>query len=249
MSIGLALIGTDGIVLATDSKLVINNDGQIEERNCQKLWIEDNSIGLMNASGDATLAESYRKHFYLHKATIINWETKSFEEKVKIFSAFVRDEFKLYGGNKSLAKKYDGYLLEFALVGYSGSSPKIAYMYSYDKRIPFYPRYSHYYYVLGIHNIAQYWITKFGLYNSDGMPTQNVNTLKNIAVMIINETSIHHKDSVGGKIQMAIIHPPDIPNNVEYPVDTESLIDTVKNETKNNSMEILQWLQNTGKTG
>lgn len=65
MSIGVVLIGTDGIVLATDSRRVVQDkESSIEYDDEKKLWIIGSNTGLISVSGDASLSTSLREQFF-----------------------------------------------------------------------------------------------------------------------------------------------------------------------------------------
>jgi 20S proteasome alpha/beta subunit len=196
MSIAVGLIGTDGIVLATDSKTV---EGKYAGR-VRKLWKFNDYIGVMSIGFNT----GYR-HFLvsLFKERLANYNTaKSYDEIANQLASGIRENFGQYATEQT--KKVLQLLnqsLDFILAGYDSQQiPRITAI-EYRGHPMFSPHETPYpHYFGGVGEIGRYWVKKIGI-EIKQLPCE---FLKKLATMIILET-ILYSDMCGEPIQMAII--------------------------------------------
>lgn len=202
MSIGVAIVGKDGIVLATDSKLTSKNmDGtQPTSKNTStKLWHFENAIGIAGASNHAgyevRIAELFDKY---HKE-------KKYPELVEEFRGILSNDFQkafVLNPINKIAYEYikNPASIAFIMAGYDIDKPQIKYMLLKTNQTEFPIRTTNLnYYVIGEPLIADYWLSSF----SKSIPKMKIQQLKYLAVFAICEST--YFDSVGLPIQMITI--------------------------------------------
>lgn len=199
MSIAVGLIGTDGIVLATDSKRTEHEYSEIT----QKLWALTPNIGLMSLGWNS----GYR-HFLidLYKERIAPSNiTNSYLEIVEQFSSAVRGNFDLHRTEDAInLLKGANLSLDFVLAGYDlEHNPRIFAVESMSA-IPFAPTEHRPYYFGGVQYIGIYWAKKIGLASRLSNHKLSCEFLKKFAVMAILETIIF-SDMVCEPIQLATV--------------------------------------------
>jgi 20S proteasome alpha/beta subunit len=214
MSISVAIIGTDGIVLAADSRVTSKSytvEMSLLHNAGKKLWVkrigDKFSIGVASVANNAGF-QHWLIDYYL------NVEVKAKEDKLTDFdvfifgfSSYIKQMVELYA--KDMPDKFisrDAFDLGFTVVGYMGKEPQIHYLQSSHS---FSPDIKHDYYVAGVPSIGDYWMMKLWKHLFDDKsdsPKPKVNTeiLKRLAVMIVSETS-KLNNSVGGRISMVVL--------------------------------------------
>jgi 20S proteasome alpha/beta subunit len=200
MSIAIALIGTDGIILATDSRRLTILGGQISTHNdnYRKLWtIGTNTAiaGVGNIVGyESQLVEGFQKQVK---------DTWDFTQIVEKFTQYVRAEW-------SKATEYTNIqillstqsIIEFIIIGYQDNIPKIKRVYWERTEQVIVPRnieVEHGSYVAGIPIIAEYRLKELEAV----LPSMNIEKLKRLATGLIRESA--YFDSIGGAVQMVSI--------------------------------------------
>jgi 20S proteasome alpha/beta subunit len=247
MSLIVGLIGTDGIVLATDSRLILEHDETSEIiDNEKKLFIIDNSIGLMFTSNDLALTKNLSKKA---EHELLKAENKSlpFTDKINKVSELLTAGYNNYVSSHFLQVMVDsgGFDMEFIFAGYSveSSKPNIILLASSAKKANFVSNHK-LCCISGITAVANYWKIKLkdSIYKKEGdnvIPIQNTSVLRNVAVMIIDESS-KASYKIGGKIQMNIIRP----NTVdEISSDSLEILRAKIRKTVTNEHDIFEHLQ------
>jgi len=207
MSIAIGLIGTDGIVLATDSRLSRQEGGATyHEDNSQKLWALTETIGLMSTgynSGYRHFLVDYIQEIILPQVRqeIIKTQKRdmSFIEVVDYCSQTIKEHVARYTKYYDVLKAAGG--MDFILAGYDINTPKLFSIDVYNVITPFVPSESYRYCVSGVKDIGIHWIQTIGF---NGMAPQPIEFLQKLAVTIILETA-KVNDMVAEPIQLAIV--------------------------------------------
>jgi len=217
MSLSITFIGTDGIVMATDSRLVVQQGEFSRHRdNEQKLWKIEDNYGLTCVDNHSGYANFLREEFISIVSAMkkkSGAKTINIREMVKMMSLFLKGQFAPYAEMMSdTILKGSGYTMEFVLAGYMGKNPKVFKLSSQATKYPFSETIIVDWCPSGISSIANYWMEKlrnciYEYSDNKVIPREDVETLKKIAVIIIDETSQVFSDYVGGAIQVAIIKP------------------------------------------
>jgi 20S proteasome alpha/beta subunit len=213
MSVAMGLIGIDGIVLATDSRLTMQ-EGNItyHEDTSQKLWKLTNEIGLMSTGYNSgyrhflvdycnaiTLPELNKNIDTLKSSGKLPIDYKlNYLELVNHFAMAIREHVKPFVESYDALRLAGG--MDFILAGYDKEEAKIFSIDVYNRATPFVPNICGRYYFSGVKEIGLYWKRKLNLerYNFP------ITFLKKLAVMIILETIKTH-DMIGEPVQLAII--------------------------------------------
>ena len=213
MSISVSIIGNDGIVLATDSRVTIRSLPVLTHHDtATKLWDLGGVVGLMtvndNRGFSEWLVESYKKR-QLTKENMEKQQLNDFEGIALNFSYFLNQMFTQYvKDTPQQFLKSQGYELGFTIAGYDSSGdPKIQYLSSYDS---FTPNLVDNYHVAGIPGVGDYWMARlhkhlFGVEAGLKVYKMGLQGLKVLATTIISETA-QINEHVGGNIQMATIN-------------------------------------------
>jgi 20S proteasome alpha/beta subunit len=200
MSIAIALIGTDGIILATDSRRLTILGGQIRTHNdnYRKLWaIGTNTAiaGVGNIVGyESQLVEGFQKQVE---------DTWDLTQIVERFTEYVRAEWSKateYTDRQILLATQS--IIEFIIIGYQDAIPKIKRVYWERTEQIIVPRNIEIqcgYYVAGIPMIAEYRLKQLEAV----LPSMNIEKLKRLAFTLVHEST--YFDSIGGPVQMAFI--------------------------------------------
>jgi 20S proteasome alpha/beta subunit len=248
MSLVIGLTGTDGIVLATDSRLISEHDETSEILdNEKKLFIIDNNIGLMFSSNDLALTKNLAK--IAEQDVLLKTENRSlsFADKINKVSELLTTEYNNYVKSHFVQVMVDtgGFDMEFVFAGYSidSSKPNIILLASSAKKANFVLNHK-LCCISGITAVANYWKIKLkdSIYKKEGdnvIPIQNTRVLRNVAVMIIDESS-KASFKIGGQIQMKVIRP----NTVDdiSSDDLEILREKIR-KTVTNEYDIFKHLQ------
>jgi hypothetical protein len=204
MSIAVYLCGKDGIVLATDSRLMSQpvSGGQrtaIDDET--KLWNIGNNVGIASVSNIV----GYEIRL-IHKFQRQSMDkTLDFEQVADEFATFVTSDWieqtKHISPELFLAFPHS-YLMNFLLAGYTASGiPTMRRILCDVKQQVFTPREKDKTYdIEGIPELAQYWMGKL----KDNLSSSNLAILKRLAVFLISESSKFYLE-VGGPIQMLTI--------------------------------------------
>jgi 20S proteasome alpha/beta subunit len=225
MSIIMALMGIDGIVLATDSRLTSHWKETSEIRDDEKkLWVLKSNIGLVYACNDLPFSKWLISKM---ESEVINLEenaTLDFVDKIQKVSENINRYYSYYAQSHPMQFMVDtgGFDMEFIFAGYSGSKPKIISLSSQAKKANFACR-SYPYCIAGLPNVANYWMIKFKehLYTKmegEDIPLQHTSVLRNIAIMIINEVGISSFEVGVKPIQMVIIKQSEV-----VPIDAQDI--------------------------
>jgi 20S proteasome alpha/beta subunit len=198
MSIAIALIGKDGIVLATDSRMTSETRNQvgIHHDDCTKLWpvFDSTAVAAVGTIGgyESELVESFRTQIQ---------DTLDYAQTVKGFTDYMREEWPQATRHldaQTLSLYY--YIIEFLFVGFQGDIPKIKRIYwDGTQQIIAARNVECGYYIAGTSYIADYWLRNIGNYVS----AMNIEELKRFVAMLIHESK--YFDTVGGNIQMALV--------------------------------------------
>jgi len=200
MSIAIALIGKDSIVLATDSRMLTIFGGQIRTHKdgYKKLWAIGTNIaiaGVGNIAGyESELVEGFQKQVE---------DTWDFAQTVDRFTEYVRAKWSEAIEHIDIQILLNTlYIIEFIIVGYQDNIPKIKRVYwERTEQIPV-PRNiesERGWHVAGIQMLAEYWLNKLETI----LPTMSIEKLKKLAAMLVHESK--YFDAIGGNIQMASV--------------------------------------------
>jgi 20S proteasome alpha/beta subunit len=201
MSVAIALIGKDGIVLATDSRMTsLDRAGQLRTHDDSyvKLWRISNSAAIAAVGSVAGYENELVEGF--QKQVENTWD---FAQIVDKFTEYVRTKW-----SEAIAHTDPQILLststiiEFIIVGYEGNSPRIKRVYWERTEQVIVPRSIEVecgYHVAGIAYIADYWLRKI----EGHLPSMSIEQLEAVATMLIHESK--YFDAIGGNIQMASI--------------------------------------------
>lgn len=250
MSLVIGLIGTDGIVLATDSRLISehNETSEILD-NEKKLFIIDNNIGLMFSSNDLALTKNLAK--IAEQDVLLKTENKSlaFTDKINLVSEAFTTKYSYYAHNHPVQDMLTAgwFDIEFIFAGYSRlhekPTPNMILLASSAKKANFVLNHK-LHCISGVTQVANYWRIKLTNYiykKEEGteIPIQSTNVLQKVAVMIIDESS-KASYKIGGPIQMKIIRP----NTVDEisSDDLEILREKIR-KTVTNEHDIFEHLQ------
>ena len=200
MSIAIALIGKDGIVLATDSRMLTIFGGQIRTHKdgYRKLWAIGTNIaiaGVGNIAGyESELVEGFQKQVE---------DTWDFAQIVDKFTEYVRAKWSEAIEHIDIQILISTQcIIEFIIVGYQNDIPKIKRVYwerTEQITVPRNIESERGWHVAGIQMLAEYWLNKLETI----LPTMSIEKLKKLATMLIHESK--YFDAVGGNIQMASI--------------------------------------------
>jgi 20S proteasome alpha/beta subunit len=182
MSIAIGLIGKDGMVLATDScliSLIPSPEGAVLTRNnnAKKLWCISDVMGVACAS------------------RIYGWETTIIERFEKIKNSLTYGELtreladcvteEINNAKLSKSAEIKGKLMEFLIMGYDNSIPKINLIHwKDDEQIAPLGTISQNSYSIGFPMIADYWLKKIDPY----LPSMGIQELKKLASFLIYES-------------------------------------------------------------
>ncbi len=216
MSISVAIIGIDGIVLAADSRVTsksANAEMVLYHNAGKKLSLRKISnelkIGIASVNDNKGFDEWLLDDYFNSQYKAVKDKISNFSDFVLSFSGFIKHMVELYV--KDMPDKFvtrEGFNLGYTIVGYkSQNDPQIHFLQSSHS---FSPDIKRDYYIAGIPSIGDYWMMKmwrqlFGDKIDKPTPKIKVEILKKIAVMLISETS-KLNNSVGGKISMVVLN-------------------------------------------
>lgn len=214
MTIGIALVGTDGIILASDSRKMFL-DGSYND-NAQKIFELTPTVGVVTVGGHAGyqdwLVHKFESKLYRVDEKLraeggkAEAQTLPFEDTVDLFVRDIREDYDFITSKASrLGLSRTVNRLVFILAGYdSKSKPCVVNLDSGDANYPFAPNYmTPPQCIGGVSEIWQYWTKQF---DEQGVRIEdmNIRVLKLLVTFMISETAKAH-NLVGGKPQIAII--------------------------------------------
>ena len=196
MSIAIGLIGTDGIVLGTDSQSTYLQ----YNKQTQKLRKLTDSIGLMSLGYNSDY-----QHFLI-KQLLMMPSVKDFIEEVTICSDYIRRHVKTFA-YPDLSILKGNSQIEFVFAGYDSElKPRIISLDSAKSQTPFAPTEYELSYVGGVDSIAYNWIKRIGY--EKRIDCEDLRfpcaILKKFMVMILLET-FRVSNMCSEPIQMAVI--------------------------------------------
>jgi hypothetical protein len=205
MSIAVGLSGNDGIVLATDSRMMtLTPSGEVitHSDNHKKLWTISNIMAIASvgniAGWESQIIETFMKHY----------NGFDYDQLTEEFTICLRNEWdKASSPLIDRIKKHRDFeknmsvltynLIEFILIGYQNNVPLIKRV-SFTKGIITLKHIeSQNSYVTGAWDIARYWMPKI----EHILPSMSLLALKRLATFLIYESGTY-LDSIGGDIQM-----------------------------------------------
>ncbi|MBM3119322.1 MAG: hypothetical protein FJ006_07220 [Chloroflexi bacterium] len=208
MSIAIGLIGKDGIVLATDSKMNVSTETGVnyDDNNSQKLWKLADNLGWASTGTQ----QGYRQYLLEMCQRVLrkNGTDNLSEEAIKSLTDTIRNDFmnqvKAFGDE--LARQLLTTKIAIIVAGYDDdNNPAILSIRTYATAsgIPFIRDIRHDYCIYSADSTAENLIIKTGVIHrmKHGL---EINMLKKLAGLLIEETKMSNK-AVGGKIQMATI--------------------------------------------
>jgi len=243
MSLAIGMIGIDGIVLATDSRKM-ETMGELKNivDNSKKLWaFQKYRLGITAVSNDEPFS-----NWLLNKIPAIlereDVSSLGYEEKMdkisielsRLYKQYIREHAFSIEGNFQWG-------MDFMIAGFaSPKKPRLLDISAQISKAGFVPRY----YQFQIQGIIAQAFSIFGnfrelLYkrvNDIEIPVQNVEILRKVATLIIDECSLANNVQIGGGIQMIVIKPNGRITSIK-PSDSEILRDKIrKTVTNRNNM-------------
>jgi hypothetical protein len=206
MSISIAIIGIDGIVLATDDRTVLTGSGIQKHRDgSQKMWIlQDRYGGMsvnMNAGSSDWIIENFmdsleRPERYWDTDKLELMKIDDYRRLVSYSASYLMAMCKPFAFDKEQMQSGSSFSFGFTLAGYQSTEPQIHWLHSSQL---FFPSLRRDYCIGGISSVGEYYIQKLWGYlfeNRDNMinPLKNKNILKRLAYLIGIET---HKNNNG----------------------------------------------------
>ncbi len=224
MSLLVCLLGTDGMVLATDSRGTFGDPRGVTAQNdqIQKLYLANKQVGIMVA-GAGDLGSTVLSGFLALPDTAHLGVTDLTMELHKYARARFQEWFTLFtikpSANDSRPARPD---LNFIIAGFEATKePSI---YRMSSSLDFAPMLHNY--GFGIDGVAQYALYLLNrLYDSESI----VGDLECLAAYVITETA-SQDGKVGGLIQMAVITPTD--SRMLHKEDVEDILQTNKARSK-----------------
>jgi 20S proteasome alpha/beta subunit len=214
LSIAIGLIGKDGIVLATDSRLTAiysYSQAVITHRdNFTKLWNIADTMGVAGIGNSPLILNQYIQLFQMQienqglKTTRFDYRhlVEYFTECIKDdWTKIIQDASSQLLSIRELRKGIYG-SFEFIVAGYIGDIPSMKFITTQKRRpIPVVRNIVRncYYATKGISFIASYWISKI----EELLPSMNIQQLKRLVVFLMCEST--YFDTIGGDIQMVSI--------------------------------------------
>jgi len=206
MSIGIALIGTDGIILATDSRKTFLDNRHSD--NSQKIFDLSPTVGIISIGGHAGYQDwLIDNYIYTQKLQPNDKKTKTMEDIINTFAHSAREDYDYITKRTSQFERLHPInRLMFIIAGYnSDGNPSIVNLDSGISAYPFSPdsMTSPPMCIVGVDLIWDYWVKKLEQANCK-IETLNTKSLKLLVTFIIQETA-RASDLVGGKPQIIII--------------------------------------------
>lgn len=189
MSIGIALAGKDGIILATDGRRTFL-DGRYED-NFEKVFVLSKKVGVIGLGGHAGYDYWLIDKYILNRSVKLDKKEEDFEDVVDSFVHSVKDNFDYITYRSSRQVLLDpSYQLLFIIAGYNSEGRAcIVNLVSNEAAYPFAPDLnSRGVCVGGIDLIWHYWENKLKVKNIR-VEEMSIKSLKVLTVFIINETA------------------------------------------------------------
>ena len=205
MSLGIAIKGIDGIIMASDSRLVKTEENipLMQFDGCKKLWKINEKVGLM-ASSNIGGYESWLIDFQLRDASI--QDDDNFKLVIEKLSNLIKEKYyepiQVLINTEIINIAFQDYVIDMIICGYFEKTPQIISLKCRPKDIiitPLNNTVSQGF--IGVPCLAYYWSKK--LYNV--LPKLTIEQLKKYVVMLICETAKCYPSVVGGDIQMGVI--------------------------------------------
>lgn len=195
MSISISLIGSDGIVVATDSLRSSLNPRNIQQDYAQKLWLWNDAIAIMTVGSNTRYSDWITERF--SKTKLGNMS--DFEGIVDAFSKYAKEDLLSHTIDKDKEPEPENIMI-FVMAGYGiAGDAKIVQLDSSRPNMLFIPKPIESPHVLSYDAIADYWLRKLDYKIWD------TTRLMRLAVFLINESIKLGGGMVGGNIQLAII--------------------------------------------
>jgi 20S proteasome alpha/beta subunit len=189
MSIGIVLIGKDGIILASDSRRTFL-DGRYED-NAPKVFALTPRVGIIALGGHAGYQYWMVERFILKKTYQFGEKVEAFEDVVDSFVHSVKDDYDYITSRSNKQVLLDPhYQLLFILSGYNSKDKAcIVNLVSDEPAYPFAPDYCNRgTCVGGIDLIWHYWARRLEEENLK-IENMSIKSLKVLAAFVINETA------------------------------------------------------------
>jgi len=195
MSISISLIGSDGIVVATDSLRASFNPRNIQQDYAQKLWLWKDSLAIMIIGSNTRYSDWVMERFSKTKLASLS----DFEEIVDAFSKYASEDYLSHAIDKNRESPPEDIMI-YVMAGYSKEGDaKIVQLDSSRPSMLFIPKPIESPHVLSFEATADYWLRKLTY------KTWDTNSLMRLAIFLINESSKTGGGMIGGNIQLAII--------------------------------------------
>jgi len=207
MSIALVFIGTDGILLATDSRMTVGTDINVDywDDNSQKLWKLTDNLGLTSVGSQ----QGYRQHLIeicqrrLKESGVDNLSEKAISLLTDIVRVDYMHQLETLG---ILAKEFLRNKFGVIVGGYDDDDkPTILSIRAFTAAsdIPFATDIRRLFWIDSASGIAEHLLIETKMIEElrHGL---SLNVLKRLAALFIEETKISN-NCIGGKIQMATV--------------------------------------------
>ena len=203
MTVALFLPGTDGIVLATDSRVTATGSTQWHSDTSNKLTVINESTALVSvgsAEFAAWLSLYFREKELMRKE--IKDQASDLLGLVCTFSAFLKREHDFYAYNAYAKDSRTSYFaLDFIFVGYQSHRPLVISTGTSSSCTPQVRNEDLPYHVAGITDVALYWLKKVEAEIKAGLPTD---ALAKLAGFVIQEAA-KSDDRIGGEPNVGIV--------------------------------------------
>jgi len=239
MSIAICLKGFEGIVLATDSRVIsrpAQGLGQTHDDGVTKLWSIGNNFGV---AGVGNLNGYEARIVYLFKRQILDGEIQEtdFSKLVERFAGCLKVDWDKCTAGVNFHGPISQYFIEFVLAGYNEEGQPIILNldWDYSQQIVTAKPIMRQYHIAGIPFIARYWIKELKV--GEYLPMAKDQTLKRIAAFLISESALAF-DDIGGDIQMLLIKK-DAKLQWIDKIEIETILEYIKNAKKSNLTQLL----------
>jgi len=219
MSISIAIVGKDGIVLATDDRTTFVG-GDIKKRRdgAGKMWTFKDRFGLMSVNMNQGSSDyivksltdmlEHPEKYYVPSSYLTRIkELSNIDEFIEICSSHFNGLCKPYSFSKEQLDLGNNLSFGFTVTGYNDKGCKqIAYLHSAQS---FFPMLKYDYCIggttfIGEHYMQKLWPYLFKFEDDVCIPLQNKDLLKKLATLIIIETS-KNSEAVSDNVKMRVI--------------------------------------------
>lgn len=239
MSIAICLKGQEGIVLATDSRVIsrpAQGLGQTHDDGATKLWAIRNDFGV---AGVGNLNGYEARIVYLFERQILEGviQETAFSRLIERFARCLKADWDTCTAGVNFHGPVSQYFIEFVLAGYNeeGQPTILNLDWDYSQQIVAAKPIMRQYHIAGIPFIARYWIKELKV--GEYLPIAKDQTLKRIAAFLIFESALAF-DDIGGDIQMILIKK-DAKIQRIGKIEIETILEHIKNTKKSNLIQLL----------